>query len=182
MNALFGDVAPGRALGSHQSANAGTHTWLTPPEILAALGTFDLDPCACPLPRPWSTAETMWTRDDGPLRRDWFGRVWLNPPFGPKPLVSSFMRRMVQHGRGTCLLFARTETEVFFEAVWERAAAILFLKGRPHFHHQDGRRAGANSGAPVSLIAYGQDDADRLRASGITGRYLNLNDIKTETE
>lgn len=174
MNALFADFTPAKSLGSHQSANAGTHTWLTPPDILAALGMFNLDPCACPLPRPWPTAETMWTREDGSLRREWFGRVWLNPPFGPKPLVSSFMRRMVQHGQGTCLLFACTETEVFFESVWERATAILFLKGRPHFHHQDGRRAGANSGAPVSLIAYGQDDADRLRESGIPGRYLAL--------
>ena len=88
--------------------------------------------------------------------------------------MKQFMSRMVQHGRGTCLLFARTETEVFFETVWERATAILFLKGRPHFHHQDGRRAGANSGAPVSLIAYGQDDADRMRSSGIPGRYVQL--------
>lgn len=116
----------------------------------------------------------MWTREDGPLRREWSGRVWLNPPFGPKPLVTSFMSRMAQHGCGTALLFARTETEVFFDTVWDRATAVLFLKGRPHFHHQDGRRADANSGAPVSLIAYGQDDADRLRTSGIQGRYLAL--------
>ncbi len=174
MDALFDDMTPARSLGSHQSSGAGTHTWLTPPDLLTALGSFDLDPCACPLPRPWPTAQTMWTREDGPLRRAWFDRVWMNPPFGPKSLVASFMRRMVQHGHGTALLFARTETEVFFEAVWEEATAILFLKGRPHFHHQDGRRARANSGAPVSLIAYGQDDADQLRASGIAGRYIAL--------
>jgi hypothetical protein len=174
VNALFDDIVPLRALGGHQSTGAGTHTWLTPPDLLEALGPFDLDPCACPLPRPWATAETMWTREDSPLRREWFGRVWLNPPFGPKPLVSAFMRRMVAHSRGIALLFARTETEVFFETVWECATAVLFLKGRPHFHHQDGRRAAANSGAPVTLIAYGADDADRLRLSGIGGRYVQL--------
>src|SRR5438309_7613652 len=149
-----------RTMGSHQSARFGTTTWLTPPNILAALGLFDLDPCACPEPRPWTTATTHWTRDDQPLHREWFGRVWLNPPFGPKQTVLSFMRRMVEHGRGTALLFARTETELFFETVWEAATAILFLKGRPHFHFADGQRAPANSGAPVALIAYGAADAD----------------------
>ena len=174
MNALFPDIAPLQSLGSHQSSVAGSHTWLTPPNILEALGPFDLDPCACPDPRPWDTAKTMWTREDGALRREWFGRVWLNPPFGPKPLVTSFMRRMVAHGRGTTLLFARTETELFFETVWEKATSILFLKGRPRFHHQDGREAGANSGAPVCLIAYGAIDADWLSGSGLAGRYIAL--------
>lgn len=174
MSALFDGMEPRRSMGSHESHNAGTHTWLTPPEILSALGPFDLDPCACPLPRPWTTAETMWTREDGPLRREWFGRVWLNPPFGPKPAITAFMRRMAEHGHGTALLFARTETELFFETVWNRAAALLFLKGRPCFHHQDGRRAAANSGAPVVLIAYGDTDADALRNSALTGRYVPL--------
>ena len=176
------DALPGigastaRSIGSHQSASAGTHTWLTPPSIINALGPFDLDPAACPAPRPWDTAGTMWTREDGPLRREWSGRVWLNPPFGPKPLVSQFMARMADHGRGTALLFARTETEVFFASVWDRATAVLFLKGRPHFHRQDGSRAAANSGAPVCLIAYGQFDAAKLRLCGLPGRYVHLTD------
>jgi hypothetical protein len=116
----------------------------------------------------------MWTREDGPLQRPWFGRVWLNPPFGPKPVVTAFMRRLADHGKGTALLFARTETELFFETVWDRATALLFLKSRPHFHHQDGRRAGANSGAPVVLIAYGEDDACRLSECGLSGKFVPL--------
>lgn len=163
-----------RSMGSHQSANAKSHTWLTPPEILHALGTFDLDPCACPEPRPWATASTMWTREDGPLRRDWHGRVWLNPPFGPRATVQAFMRRMVQHGHGISLLFARTDTALFAETVWPEAKAVLFLTGRPHFHFQDGRRAKANSGAPVCLIAYGEPEVAPLERSGIPGHLVHL--------
>ena len=171
---LWGGDDRRRSMGSHQSADAGTHTWLTPPEILTALGPFDLDPCACPDPRPWSTATTHWTREDMPLKRAWTGRVWLNPPFGPKPVVGAFMRRMADHGHGIALLFARTETEVFFETVWSRASGVLFLQGRPHFHHPDGRRAGANSGAPVCLIAYGQPDAEILRSCRLAGKFVTL--------
>ena len=163
-----------RSIGSHQSANAGTHTWLTPPAILDALGPFDLDPCACPLPRPWPTAAIMWTREDGPLRREWRGRIWMNPPFAPPDLLRSFMDRMAAHDCGTALLFARTETAMFFATVWERASALLFLRGRLHFHRQSGRRARANSGAPIVLVAYGAADAERLRTCGIAGHYVPL--------
>jgi hypothetical protein len=151
-------------------------TWLTPPPILRAvtqLVGFDLDPCACPDPRPWPTARTHWVIEDEPLRRDWFGRVWLNPPFGPKATVLAFMRKMAVHNHGIALLFARTETELFFECVWGRASALLFMKGRPHFHRYDGSRAEANSGAPVVLIAYGVEDAARLRACGLPGAFID---------
>jgi hypothetical protein len=84
------------------------------------------------------------------------------------------MRRMVEHGRGTALIFARTETEMFFEAVWRAATAALFLEGRLYFHRPDGKRAGANAGAPSVLVAYGAEDAERLRSSGIRGAFVPL--------
>ena len=71
------------AIGSHHSARAGTDVWLTPPNILEALGgadSFDLDPCA-PLNRPWDMARNHYTIDDDGLARPWSGRVWLNPPY-----------------------------------------------------------------------------------------------------
>ena len=171
---LLDEVGPRRAIGGHHSAGAKTHTWLTPPAILDALGQFDLDPCACPEPRPWPTAATMWTREDGPLARPWpkAARIWMNPPFGPRSTLSAFMNRMAQHGRGTALLYARTETDLFFSTVWQRATAVLFLRGRINFYHQDGRRAQANSGAPVVLIAYGADDAARLADAGLNGKLV----------
>ena len=52
-------------LSSHQSARMKKDEWLTPPEILRALGPFDLDPCA-PADRPWPTAALHYTvRDNG---------------------------------------------------------------------------------------------------------------------
>src|SRR4051812_36875613 len=108
---LFPDlIKPLRAMGAHQSSDAETHTWLTPPHIIEALGPFDLDPCAAPDPRPWPTAKTHWGRHDNSLNRPWFGRVWMNPPYGPKTQIGSWMRRLADHGHGTALIFARTET------------------------------------------------------------------------
>lgn len=139
-------------LSSHQSARSGTDEWLTPPEIIKACGEFDLDPCA-PIVRPWDTARQHFNVHDDGLAQPWTGRVWCNPPFGREAV--KWLRRMVEHGNGIALIPARTETAMFYETVWGGADAVLFIKGRPHFHYVDGRRATANSGAPICLVAYG---------------------------
>ena len=37
----------GQAMGGHHKPNRGaSDRWLTPPDIVQALGPFDLDPCA----------------------------------------------------------------------------------------------------------------------------------------
>ena len=165
---------PHGGMGTHQSAHMDSDTWLTPPHVLQALGAFDLDPCAAPEPRPWATATEHWTHEAGALRRSWHGRVWLNPPYGGPSVVGPWLRRMAEHRHGTTLIFARTETDLFHEQVWQQASAVLFLRGRLYFHRPDGRRAGANAGAPSCLIAYGQSDAAILRTCGIAGHLVEL--------
>jgi hypothetical protein len=160
-------------MGGHQSARMDKDEWLTPPPILKALGPFDLDPCA-PVDRPWEMAAQHYTVNDNGLLKPWHGRVWLNPPYGPPPIVGPWMRRMAEHNRGTVLIFARTETDLFFEMVWKQATALLFVRGRLYFHHVDGKRAAANAGAPSVLIAYGEDDARILKDCSIAGQYVPL--------
>lgn len=156
----------------HQNGRDTSDVWLTPVAVLDQLGPFDLDPCA-PAIQPWPTAARRYTEADDGLAQDWEGRVWLNPPYS-RPLYSLFMARMAAHGWGTALVFARTETADFFRHVWESATGALFLEGRLFFHHEDGRRAKANAGAPSVLVAYGQEDADRLAASGLAGAFVPL--------
>lgn len=152
------------SLSGHQSPTMGTDEWLTPPEIMAKLGAFDLDPCS-PINRPWDTARRHFNVTDDGLSRDWFGRVWMNPPFGRE--ATRWMKKMADHGNGIALIPARTETAMFYESVWTRADAVLFLKGRPHFHRVDGSRASFNSGAPICLVAYGQRNHAALLVSGL---------------
>jgi len=149
-----------------------TDVWLTPRPILDALGEFDLDPCA-PAVQPWPTARATYTEEDDGLAQPWFGRVWLNPPYS-RPLLGRFMRRMAEHDHGVALIFARTETADFFGSVWERAAGLLFLRGRLTFHHADGTTGVGNAGAPSVLCAYGHDDAERLAFSGLDGQFVPL--------
>lgn len=151
------------SLSAHQK-NGGHDEWLTPPDILATLGAFDLDPCA-PVVRPWDTAARHFTVEDSGLLQPWAGRVWCNPPFGREAI--HWMRKMAAHGNGVALIPARTETAMFYETVWQVADAVLFIKGRPHFHTVDGKRAAFNSGAPICLIAYGASNVLALKYSGL---------------
>lgn len=173
-------VSPGspvRGMGSHQSARMGKDEWLTPPEILRALGPFDLDPCS-PINRPWPTAGRHYTIADDGLVLEWVGRVWCNPPYGRE--TGQWLARCADHRNATALIFARTETEDWVEQVWKRAHSILFLWGRLYFYHVDGRRADANSGAPSALIAYDEANTLALEASGLPGRVVRLVNVNDE--
>ncbi len=141
-------------LGSHQTTLGKSQNWITPKFIIDALGPFDLDPCAC-FPRPWNCAIDNWTRNG--LNITWVGRVWLNPPFN-RYEVGKWIAKLAAHGDGIALLHARTEAE-WFEPCWQHATAILFLANRLYFHHPNGRRAEANSGAPACLVAFGNNAA-----------------------
>lgn len=152
------------SMSGHQSARSKSVTYLTPPEWIAALGPFDLDP-ACPPNMPWQTAVRMLTVADDGLATPWEGRVWLNPPFGQQAAL--WLRKMALHGNGIALVPARTETAMFYESVWGKAAGICFVKGRPHFHFFDGKRAPFNSGAPIALIAYGLVNLRKLVDAGL---------------
>lgn len=161
-------------IGGHQSAASKTNTWLTPKFIIDELGPFDLDPCAAPDPKPWATAKVhyTWPDQDG-LALPWENRVWCNPPYSSDQ-IGKWLHRLAEHGTGTALIFARTETEAFHRHVWDRADACLFLEGRLYFHHPDGTRAAANGGAPSVLIAYGEEDVERLMRSRIEGKFVAL--------
>jgi hypothetical protein len=159
-------------MGSHHSAQMMADRWLTPRYVLDALGEFDLDPCGAP---DWPTAREVWTPEsvgDG-LSMDWgTGRVWLNPPYGLK--AAPWLQRLAEHGRGTALIFARTETAMFFDHVWERASALLFLRGRLTFLGPDLQPGPGNAGAPSVLVAFGSEDAGMLERSGLSGKLVHL--------
>jgi len=151
---------------------AGTEVWLTPPHIIQSLGNFDLDPCAS-IDRPWDTAAHHYTVEDDGLIQPWFGRVWCNPPYGPK--MGGFLSKLATHEPGgVALIFARTETRAFFDYVWDRADALLFLKGRLSFHKPDGT-IGGTAGSPSVLIAYGQENVKALEQCGLEGKLVRIN-------
>jgi len=148
----------------------GKDEWLTPPELIKALGKFDLDPCS-PIKRPWNTAKHHYNINDNGLLMPWEGRVFCNPPYGNQAV--KWLEKCALHDNAIALTFARTETRMFFSCVWEKATAILFIKGRIKFYHVTGKQ-GNSAGAPSVLIAYGEENAEILKNCPIKGKFLRI--------
>ena len=83
-------------------------------------------------------------------------------------------------------MFARTETQAFFNHVWGKASGIFFLKGRLKFHQlvssennflQTAPSKNA-AGAPSVLISYDKEDdwtnAQALKNCGLPGYFVDL--------
>ncbi|AFQ14632.1 DNA N-6-adenine-methyltransferase [Bacillus thuringiensis] len=160
-----------KGIGGHHSPIMLKDEWLTPKYITDSLGVFDLDPCS-PINRPWSTAKKHYTILDDGLSKDWEGRVWCNPPYGRETV--KWLNKLKDHGNGIALIFARTETKMFFESVWSKANAIFFFEGRLTFHHVDGTKAKANGGAPSVLVIYGESNIEYVKESGLKGKLIKL--------
>lgn len=160
--------APTRRGMAFQPFAGGTDVWLTPKHLLAALGEFDLDPCAVPDPARWPTARRHICLPDDGLSAPWSGRVWLNPPYGAQ--VHRWVSRLADHGDGIALIFARTDTTGFMNHVWRRADAVCFLQRRLVFHHSDGTAAGNDCGAPSVLVAFGRNNVEVLAGAIACGQ------------
>lgn len=155
---------------SFEKAKNSKVEWLTPPELVKKLGEFDLDPCS-PINPPFVHAKTNYTIEDNGLEKEWFGRVFCNPPYGKD--LHFWLEKLKTHGNGIAIIFARTETNCFFENVWNSASALLFVKGRIKFYHVSGKQGGT-PGSPSVFVAYGKKNAIALKNSGIEGRFLEL--------
>jgi hypothetical protein len=158
-------------IGFPRSSKMGKDEWLTPPELIKSLGSFDLDPCS-PISRPWNTAKNHFTIADDGLNHHWEGRVWLNPPYGK--FTGIWLEKLYLHGNGIALIFARTETKMFFDWVWKRSGAVKFLEGRLSFYHVSGVRAKSYGGAPSVLVAYGDNNVEALRNNVLKGKFIKL--------
>jgi phage N-6-adenine-methyltransferase len=92
------------------------------------------------------------------FKTDWFGTVWLNPPFGKGGgNIKRFVQRAIEQ-RDNCegiyiLIPARTDTLMFHELLIPNADVIHLIKGRFNFIHPS-RTKGANATFPSMLIEF----------------------------
>jgi hypothetical protein len=145
---------------SHQGK---TNTWLTPLPLIHSLGEFDLDPCAYP---GHKTAKEMICLPDCGLKNDWFGRVWLNPPYGREQ--QAWLKKLQSHGNGIALVFARLET------IWIQpfiANGFFQLRGRVKFLDSTFNES-SNAGAPSMLIPFGRKNIGAILSSDLEGKWF----------
>ena len=73
------------------------------------------------------------------------------------------------------LIFLRSETQAW-QKIFAQADGYLILATRICFYLPDGKRAKSGT-APSCLVAYGVNNAERLRACGLAGAYFGHAEI-----
>ena len=144
--------------------------WLTPIEIINALGEFDLDPCS-PINRKWDTAKKHINQIEDGLKTEWEGRVWCFPPFAKESV--KWLEKCAVHGNCIALTFVRSDTKLFHQVVFPTAYALFFLEKRIKFYSLNGEQ-GDSSSSPSVLIAFDKNNADVLKNCKLNGYYVDL--------
>lgn len=147
------------SIGRHEKPNKGaTDVWLTPLEIINALGPFDLDPCGESFHK---TANIIYSENG--LEKEWFGRVWLNPPYSE---VEKWLDKLVKHNNGIALVFARMDVK-WAQKIIPQASSVFFPKGRLYFLTKELKTKG-NAGAPSMFLSFGKIPDWSVLGEGLT--------------
>ena len=114
-----------------------SNEWWTPPEIFEALHIdFDLDPASAIGGVEWIPTKSYFTKEDDGLQQEWFGRVWLNSPYGKQ--TGLWLEKFINHGNGIALVFSRTDTKWFHNYCYN-IGELRFIKGRLKFVDENGK-------------------------------------------
>lgn len=156
--------------GAHVGQNSGEFEWYTPEPYIAAarevMGGIDLDPASTARANEIVKAERFYTIDDDGLRREWAGRVWMNPPYS-QPDVGHFCERLTASYLGglvteACALTNNATDTAWFATLASAAAAVCFTTGRVRFWSP-----GKAAAAPLQgqAVTYFGPNADVFAAS-----------------
>ena len=128
----------------------------TQPWVFERLGVnFDLDVCAPCGGVEWIPADHTWCIQNDALQQNWYGRVWMNPPYSkPAPWVDKF----IENGNGIALL--PVTRGMWFDKIWEAADGLVVDKYNTHFIRPNGSKK------PITFrtifAAIGQDNVEAL--------------------
>lgn len=156
---LAGVAGVNRMAVHHSSA---TPEWYTPKNIidvvLAFFDEIDLDPCSNSRDEPNVPARQVFTEADDGLTQDWWGRVYMNPPYGDA--IGAWVDKLCaaydagQIEAAIALVPGRLDTAWFDRLT---AYALCFVRGRLRF-------VGAENSAPFpSVLVYLGDEVERFR-------------------
>jgi ParB family chromosome partitioning protein len=148
--------------------------WRTPPEYIeaarAVLGEIDLDPASNASANRVVRAKTFYDKQTNGLDKEWWGRVWLNPPYS-RELILKFTEKLVEeYNAGRCtaaiVLGNAMADAKWFEQLSVEADALCFTARRIKFLDQHGRSQKTDVRGQV-FIYLGGKPVDNLRVNDI---------------
>lgn len=153
-------------MGQWEAAVGASDEWYTPAYIFEALAeTFDLDVAHPPFPVETNVPAKATFHERG-LEQQWWGFVWMNPPFGGRGSLEPWLDRFFEHGDGIALTPDRTSAP-WFRRSWERATLTMFMP-KVRFIRPDGSE-GKSPANGTCLWATGDRAAKALERAAAVG-------------
>lgn len=133
----------------------------TPKHIFDALGVeFDLDVCAPVGGVDWIPAKKSFSQVDDGLAQDWYGRVWMNPPFSQ---ATKWVDKWLNHGDGFALVVY--SKSAWFNRLWNSSAQGISLPSNIKFITTENKPF--SIWMPVGLWAMGETNITALKNSNL---------------
>ncbi len=116
---------------NHIAPPQKNNEWYTPARYIEAarlvMGGIDLDPASSDVANQTVKAARYYTKEDNGLAQVWYGRIWLNPPYGRtgnESNIGTFTRRLVAEYRAgnveQAILLSTTKTDTrWFGLLWD---------------------------------------------------------------
>lgn len=141
--------------------------WYTPAKYVEAarlvMGGIDLDPASCIAANETVQAEAFYTQACNGLKCQWFGRVWLNPPYSETGDWIAHLADLYQRGHideAIVLVNAKTEAG-WFDLLWEVSPVVCLVRGRISFIPGDGGKS--QTGYMGQAIGYLGPNTEKFR-------------------
>jgi hypothetical protein len=163
-----------RPMQVHYSSETPEH--YTPSDILdaviACMGAIDLDPCSNSIGAPQVPAILHYTKSQDGLLQPWFGRVFMNPPYGDE--IAKWVDKLCSEEalgnvtQAIALVPARTDTD-WFDQLINGHRFVCYVHGRLKFVGSEGR-AQSSAPFPSAIVYFGNEEANFYDAFASFGR------------
>lgn len=128
----------------HVTINSHDDEWYTPEQYIESarrvMGSIDLDPASNDFANETVKATTYFDEGMNGLEQEWFGNIWLNPPYS-SALIQQFAEKLADSVFDQAVVLVNNATETaWFRTLIENADAVVFPTGRIKYRKRDGEK------------------------------------------
>lgn len=161
------DPAKPTKSGGLYGHSKGDPEWYTPAYLITAarntMGSINTDPASNHEAQEWIQADTYYTAESNGLEQEWYGNVWLNPPYKAQT-VKAFTDKLLKSDNVTqfCTLTNHATETKWGQDLITASSAVCFIRSRVTFiapKDSDKKDASQQTG---QMICYKGENVDKF--------------------
>ena len=164
----------------------GEEEWYTPTHILErvhnVMGGIDLDPASNPIANEYVKADKFFTKEDNGLEQEWYGRVFINPPF-TADVINNFTDKLIseyENGNVTeaIILVESSNQPLWFSPLVEKSSACYMHTDRSgRLYYWNPNKDEDQRGQSRGYLFYFGDNIDKFvdefKTTGIISKVIS---------